>query len=222
MQRSYKKLHDYGIIGDLHTVAIVGVDGSIDWFCYPHFDSPSVFAAILDTKKGGHFRISRNTPSKQLYFPDTNVLITRFMDPKGVGEVMDFMPIDESEDEDGRHRIIRRVSAVLGTVDFELSCYPAFNYGRSTHQLKLTKTGAVFHNNEIALALASRIPLVEDGGGVYAKFTLKEGEEACFVLEAAHSVDEAVDPTMEKKEAEKAFRQTVGYWRRWLGKCTYK
>lgn len=222
MQRSYKKIHDYGIIGDLHTVAVVGVDGSIDWFCYPHFDSPSVFAAILDTEKGGHFRISANTPSKQLYFPDTNVLITRFLDPNGVGEVTDFMPIDESEGEEGRHRIIRRVTAVLGSVDFELSCYPAFNYGRSKHELKLTKSGALFHNSKMALSLASRIPLVEDGGGVHAKFTLKEGEEACFVLEAAHSVDEAIDPTMEKKEAEKAFRQTVDYWRRWLSKCSYK
>jgi GH15 family glucan-1,4-alpha-glucosidase len=71
----YRPIENYGIIGDMHSVALVGMDGSIDWLCFPHFDSPSVFGAILDDEKGGRFRISpasEDFKSKQLYWPDTN------------------------------------------------------------------------------------------------------------------------------------------------------
>src|SRR5947207_7267857 len=95
---SYKPIESYGVIGDLHTVALVGIDGSIDWCCLPHFDSPSIFAAILDAKKGGYFKISTLADSthKQVYLPDSNILLTRFLNADGVGEVMDFMPIEEN------------------------------------------------------------------------------------------------------------------------------
>src|ERR1043166_9018209 len=86
---------EHGLVGDLHTVALVGTDGTIDWYCCPAFDSPSIFASILDAERGGHYRIapSGEATAKQLYFPDTNVLITRFFTPDGVGEVQDFMPV---------------------------------------------------------------------------------------------------------------------------------
>jgi GH15 family glucan-1,4-alpha-glucosidase len=96
---AYEPIENYGIIGDLHSVALVGMDGSIDWLCLPSFDSPSVFAAILDDEKGGRFKIaptSDNVTPKQLYWPDTNVLITRFFTPEGVAEVTDYMPIGAS------------------------------------------------------------------------------------------------------------------------------
>src|ERR671910_2336029 len=112
----YQPIENYGIIGDLHTTALVGMDGSIDWLCLPHHDSPSVFAAILDEAKGGRFKISpdmEGATCKQLYWPDTNVLVTRFFTPDGVGEVTDYMPIGASAE--GRHRIIRRVEVVRGT-----------------------------------------------------------------------------------------------------------
>ena len=96
--QGYSSIDDYGVIGDLHTAALVGADGSIDWLCFPRFDSPSVFAALLDRCKGGSFQIaaaSGQAITRQLYAPDTNVLITRFQAPDGVGEVHDCMPIVE-------------------------------------------------------------------------------------------------------------------------------
>jgi GH15 family glucan-1,4-alpha-glucosidase len=97
---AYQPIQNYGLIGDLHTAALVGTDGSIDWLCFPSFDSPSVFGALLDDKKGGRFKISplaENATYKQVYWPDTNVLITRFLSPDGVGEIADFMPVDEPD-----------------------------------------------------------------------------------------------------------------------------
>ena len=119
----YQPIENYGIIGDLHTTALVGMDGSIDWLCLPHHDSPSVFAAILDGAKGGRFKVSPvggEVTTKQLYWPDTNVLVTRFFTPDGVGEITDYMPIGASAE--GRHRIIRRVEVVRSTMIFRMEC----------------------------------------------------------------------------------------------------
>src|SRR2546427_7177839 len=92
---AYQPIENYGIIGDMHSVALVGINGSIDWFCFPHFDSPSVFGRILDARKGGYFQIAstKDAHQKQLYWPATNVLLTRFLNPDGVGEVTDYMPV---------------------------------------------------------------------------------------------------------------------------------
>ncbi|MEE8257908.1 MAG: trehalase-like domain-containing protein, partial [Acidobacteriota bacterium] len=105
---AYQPIENYGIIGDMHTLALVGMDGSIDWLCLPHFDSPSVFCAILDDKIGGRFKICPATEGatrKQFYWPDTNVLISRFFSPDGVGEIADFMPVGSAKREDGDHRL---------------------------------------------------------------------------------------------------------------------
>ena len=127
---AYLPIAEHGVIGDLHSVALVGTDGTIDWFCCPRFDSPSVFASILDAEKGGFYRIAPvndGHSTRQLYFPDTNVLITRFLTPDGVGEVHDFMPIHR----DPRHarRLVRQVVAVRGEMRFALECRPRFDYG---------------------------------------------------------------------------------------------
>src|ERR1700756_4594078 len=112
----YKPIESYGVIGDLHTVALVGIDGSIDWCCLPHFDSPSVFAAILDDQKGGSFRIASlyEAQNKQMYMPDSNVLITRFLSPDGVGEVVDFMPVQGPREIRKIHQIVRVVRRYAG------------------------------------------------------------------------------------------------------------
>src|SRR4028119_2444508 len=120
----------------MHSVALVGVDGSIDWLCFPHFDSPSVFAAILDDEKGGRFKVSpasEGFTTKQLYWPDTNVLVTRFFSPAGVGEVIDYMPVGNPEDSHGRHQLVRRVRVVRGKMTFRMECSPAFDYAREEH-----------------------------------------------------------------------------------------
>ena len=158
---AYQPIENYGIIGDMHTVALVGTNGSIDWLCFPHFDSPSIFARILDDKKGGYFQIAARdgaTP-KQLYWPATNVLITRFLSPDGVGEVTDYMPVGAAPGQHGYHQIIRRVSVVRGSLNFRLECRPAFNYARQPHQTDLTDTGACFRTPELHLALTTKLAL---------------------------------------------------------------
>ena len=123
----YPNIADHGLIGDLQTAALVTTDGTVDWFCTPRFDSPSVFASLLDADHGGYFRVSPDTDdyvTKQLYFPDTAILITRFMTPDGVGEVHDFMPIIEGEATD-RHRLVRRLHVVRGTMRFVMDIQPA-------------------------------------------------------------------------------------------------
>src|SRR3954451_3171247 len=107
----YALIADHGLIGDLQTSALVATDGSIDWFCAPRFDSPSIFGALLDHERGGHFRVRPTAgvfTSTQLYFPDTAALVTRFMSEAGVGEVIDFMPVTSGA-ASSRHRLVRMV-----------------------------------------------------------------------------------------------------------------
>jgi GH15 family glucan-1,4-alpha-glucosidase len=133
---SYSPIEDYGIVGNLHTIALVSKRGSIDWLCFPHLNSPSLFAALLDDRRGGRFEIAAlgdAVTHKQLCIPDTNVLVTRFLSAQGVGEVCDFMPIATTSEESHRHRLIRRVSVVRGTMDFSLVCRRACA-GRSSRR----------------------------------------------------------------------------------------
>ncbi|MEX2101967.1 MAG: trehalase-like domain-containing protein, partial [Actinomycetota bacterium] len=142
--RTYPAISDHGLIGDLQTAALVATDGTIDWFCSPRFDSPSVFASLLDQERGGRFRIAPSNDefvTKQLYFPDTAILITRFMTPDGVGEVLDFMPISHPERPTDLHRIVRLVRVVRGEMEFVLECEPRLDYGRASHHVEETDRG---------------------------------------------------------------------------------
>ena len=221
MRSRYQPIEHYGIIGNLRTAALVGMDGSIDWVCLPHFDSPSVFAALLDDQTGGRFRIapaSDDFRRKQFYWPDTAVLITRFLHDEGVGEVEDYMPLGGASavpDE-----LVRRVRVVRGRVAFHLECRPAFDYARATHQTYLDAHGARFDGPGQSLSLAAPVPLRRDGDGVVADFTLGEGEKATFVLRRLGPEDPA-GHCPSTGEAEDLFRDTVVYWRRWLAKSTY-
>lgn len=218
-----KRLRDYGIIGNLRTVALVGVDGSIDWYCYPNFDSPSVFGAILGAK-GGRFRIATQSYAtrNQFYFPDTNVLITRFLTREGVGEVTDYMPLDLRKGGPPHHRIIRQVEAVRGNVPFELVCLPAFDYARQTHETTFGEGGAQFSAPGVGITLAGLIPMRKEGSGVRADFRLKEGEVTSFVLEGSDTPLALDDVRLGPSEIEDAFRETVAYWRHWIAACTYR
>jgi GH15 family glucan-1,4-alpha-glucosidase len=220
---AYQPIENYGVIGDTQTVALVGMNGSIDWFCFPRFDSPSVFAAILDDKKGGHFKIAPRTDAiahKQLYWPETNVLITRFLSPDGVAEITDYMPIGRGTTAAGNRQVVRRVEMVRGSMAFRLECYPAFNYARDVHETEIFKEGASFHAPGLSLGLASSVPLKRDGPGVFAEFTLQEGQTAVFVLKDI-PCGAGCGLTMSKQEAWDDFKRTVEYWRRWISKCTY-
>jgi GH15 family glucan-1,4-alpha-glucosidase len=220
---AYQPIEDYGVIGDLHTVALVCKNGSIDWLCFPHFDSPSVFAAILDDEKGGRFQIAPAIESftdKQIYWPETNILITRFLSPDGVGEIIDYMPVNHAATGDVHNRLIRQVKVVRGAMPFRMQCLPAFNYARDEHELRLTGSGATFTSPSLSLGLATRLALERRGGGVIADFTLKEGEEAVFVLREI-SAGSDCGPSLDARESEALFKQTISYWREWLSKCSY-
>ena len=220
---AYQPIENYGIIGDLHSVALVGMDGSIDWLCLPSFDSPSVFAAILDDEKGGRFKIaptSDNITPKQLYWPDTNVLITRFFTPEGVAEVTDYMPIGVSMNGQGGHQLIRRIKVVRGEMNIRMECSPAFNYTRDDHSTEITEGGAFFRSGQLSLGLASDIPLSVEGYRALAEFSLREEQMAVFVFREIEAGADR-DLSVSGRQEEEIFLQTVEYWRRWLSQCTY-
>jgi GH15 family glucan-1,4-alpha-glucosidase len=210
----YLPIAEHGLIGDLHTVALVGTDGTIDWYCCPRFDSPSVFAAILDADRGGRFRIAPDGDgwdSKQLYLPDTNVLITRFLMADGVGEVQDFMvPAHPG-------RLIRRVLAVRGRMRFVVDVAPRFDYSRARHEAVLTPHGALFRSPELRLSLSTRCPLeIADGRDAGALIELRAGETAGFVLEGGELPVPYSDADIAAE-----FDATVAFWRRWLRGSRY-
>ncbi|MEA2590154.1 MAG: hypothetical protein QOH66_3081 [Actinomycetota bacterium] len=214
---AYQPIENHGLIGNMHTAALVGLDGAIDWFCFPDFDSPSVFAAILDEGKGGVFQIEPNCPHgtrKQLYWPETNILITRFLADEGVAEVKDFMPVGVSDREEPTC-LVRQVHAVRGSIPFRLRCRPAFDYARQTHHLQMGGHQADFQTPSCALQLTGTVPLVREGDGVVADFTLHPGETAVFALRVPRPGPFTL------AEAEELFEATVRYWQRWLSHCTY-
>jgi GH15 family glucan-1,4-alpha-glucosidase len=222
---SYQPIENYGIIGNMRTVALVGMNGSIDWYCYPHFDSPSIFGAILDDDKGGRFQIcpiGDQVRHKQFYWPSTNILITRFLLPDGIAELEDFMPVGLPSDSPWYHHLYRRIRCVRGVVRISLICHPALDYGRKSHETLLDDQGAIFKSGSLCIALSAAVPLTEDGrGGVAAEFTLDEGEAQVFILRE-HCATDTVPDAPTEGEAEELFQNTVKFWRNWLSACTYQ
>jgi len=220
---AYQPIQSHGVIGNMRTAALVGMDGSIDWLCLPHFDSPSVFAAILDDARGGQFRIApaeTGVGVKQFYWPETNVLITRFLSDAGVGELQDFMPVHLPPASPWQHQLVRRVRVARGTVRFRMVCHPAFDYAQVPHTTTLTRDGAMFETAALSLGLATDVPLVRAGTGVEAEFVLQEDESAVFVLRRV-AAGEGCGPCPSRAEAHELFEATVKFWRQWLSACTY-
>jgi GH15 family glucan-1,4-alpha-glucosidase len=220
----YPPIAEHGLIGDLQTAALVTTDGSVDWFCCPRFDSPSVFAALLDHDEGGRFRIGPvgdDYVARQLYFPDTAILVTRFMTPDGVGEVLDFMPVEDPHRATDRHRLVRVVRCVRGQIRFEMECAPRFDYGRQPHELELTEHGAVFHTPTMALTLhgGGAGAMRRDGDAVRGELSLRAGEAGGVILESAA---DGPPQTMTPEELLSLFTETARFWRGWLARSTYR
>ncbi len=224
MPNRYAPLGEYGVIGDLHTVALVSMDASVDFLCLPSFDSPSVFAALLDAERGGRFQIAPvldRAMRKQLYLPDTNVLLTRFLHTDGVGEVSDFMPV---EDAGQAHNLVRRAKTVRGELRFRMRCDPRFDYARSSHTAELLSDTEVLFvgragTGELALRLRSSVPMRLDQGAATAEFRLGADKSAWFVLEVV--LPQQPSPSARPDYESDAFKQTVNFWRRWVARSTY-
>jgi GH15 family glucan-1,4-alpha-glucosidase len=219
----YPLISDHGLIGDLQTAALVTKDGTIDWFCAPRFDSPSIFASLLDARRGGRFRIAPtldDCTTTQIYFPQSACLITRFMTDAGVGELVDFMPVQNPTVVTENHRICRGVRCLRGEMPFRLECEPRLDYGRQSHKLSITSDGAVFQTPEQELVLHGAQGLERSGDGdVRLDFTLEAGQVRGFMLETAASRE---PQAMNTGEAVALFEETVRYWREWLSRCTYQ
>lgn len=220
----YLPIENYGIIGDLNTVALVGLNGSVDFMCFPNFDSPSVFAALLDDEKGGRFQIVpafTEMKTKQLYLPDTNVLLTRFLSRDGVGEITDFMPVEELYD--GKE-LVRRVTTVRGEVRYRMLCQPRFDYARSSHKVAIRSDYEIIFTSDgedgTVLRLSSSVPIMVDGPDAVAEFTLQANETAEFLLEHVQH-DHSYEKNFKNFITESLF-QTVNYWKNWVAQSTYK
>ena len=223
---AYRPIEDHGVIGDLNTVALVSIDGSIDFLCFPEFDSPSIFAALLDHERGGRFRIApvlEEADHRQLYLPDSNVLLTRFLSREGVAEISDLMPVETGTCP--AHNLVRRVKTVRGEVRYRMTCAPRFDYGRATHRVeRLGRDRVLFRVDRperMDVLLRASVPLEVRDGDVFAEFTLPAGESRHFVLELLP--DGAQDtPCAGEDYVAEAFKQTLNFWRRWIRRSAYR
>ena len=221
---AYLPIESYGIIGDMHSAALVGTNGSIDWCCLPHFDSPSVFAKILDAKIGGYFSIAPLGESKQrqMYLPDSNILVTRSYTDSGLGQVEDFMPVARSADGSKQiHQIIRMVKCVRGQISYQVRCLPAGDFARATHTAVNQEHGVLFQTEgPFSFGLSSKAPLSIEGGEALGTLELKEGESVavvffCFPTGTVSPFDLLEDPISQ-------FEFTHKYWQKWIAKCSYR
>ncbi|MEA2625685.1 MAG: hypothetical protein QOD06_1730 [Candidatus Binatota bacterium] len=220
---SYSSIEDHGVIGDLQTIALVGCDGTIDWCCMPYFDSPSVFAGILDDQIGGWFRITAANPvqQKQMYLPDTNVLLTRSYTEHGVGQVLDCMPIAGGV-ERALHQVVRQVTCVRGEVEYELECRPAFDYARKPHRVIIRDRGAIFDpGGPDVFGLSSPVPLEDRSPAVGARLRLREGDSVSFVF-FAESPRASEDPFAGVGDPADELEATIAFWQRWMARCSYR
>ncbi len=219
--KGYLPIEEHGIVGDLRTVALVGTDGTVDWYCPSRFDAPSLFGALLDTRKGGYFSLwsrTSTTRPKQLYLPDTNILLTRFQGKEAVGEVIDFMVPETRSTGRARDVLVRQARAVRGRATFELACHPAFDYGRASHSVDIIQgVGAVFTSALGRAVLRTNVPLKAEEQGVAATFTLEEGESADIHLEW----NGEVRPITEG-ETDDLLTGTQDFWQSWVSQSRYR
>ncbi|MBJ7340206.1 glycoside hydrolase family 15 protein [Mycolicibacterium sp.] len=220
-------ISEHGLIGDLRTCALVGTEGTIDWLCAPRFDSPSVFGAILDKDKGGSWRLAPTcevSRTQQFYYPDTAVLITRFLTADGVAEVHDFMPVLGVGDGQHRQRVVRRVNGVRGKITLRMVFDARPDYARQTCEAEFAGDGVLVTGDGVRMGLLATTKLSidegEDNTYVTADVELTKGDTEMFVLEILGEGSElptskSIDMTDELLDA------TTAYWRSWLSQSRY-
>jgi GH15 family glucan-1,4-alpha-glucosidase len=220
-------IEQHGVIGNMRSAALVSTEGEIDFYCLPNFDSPSVFAALLDPHKGGSFRIEPadgKWRTKQLYLPDTNILVTRFMSDDGLAEITDLMPVVDGALEPP-NRILRNLKVIKGQIQFRLRCAPRFDYARCEHTVSIEDMEAVFRaagRGAEVMTLFATVPLRAKDGDAVAEFTLARGEQATFSFGAAGEGEERQAGRVEQERFEELQRATSQYWRTWIGQSNYQ
>lgn len=219
----YQPIENYGVIGDLNTVALAGMNGSIDFMCFPTFDSPTIFAALLDSERGGCFRIapaSGEFNQRQRYLPNTNILLTRFLGQGGIAEISDHMPMQHLGH---RHNVVRRVKLIRGEITMRMVCAPKFNYARCGHTIQKRDREVLFVPEQKqfpALRLRSSLPLQAVNGQAIAEFKMRRMETAFFILEEAGNDSES--PSQNDDYVSDAFKETMNYWQTWASHSTYR
>jgi len=217
----FESIENYGVIGNMQSIALVGMNGSIDFLCYPEFDSPTVFAALLDDRNGGRFQIQpqlTNTRVRQLYLPDTNILITRFLAEEGVVELIDYMPVHDHAG--AANEIVLIVKVIRGSARFEMRCQPRFSYASAQHRLELSSGCATFFpegHGCVPMSLYADVELVAHGNDVVSTFTLNAGNVTGFVLTATET---GYCPDLACIEQHSL--ETANFWRSWIRKSKYR
>ena len=221
MSARYPAIADHGVIGDLETAALVAVDGTIDFLCLPSFDSPSVFLALLDAERGGRFAVEApiaNARHEQRYLRDTNVLVTSTIGDAAEVALYDFMPVPRRP---SPSRVVRLARVIRGRTRIRCVCAPRFDYGRGSHGVTIAGDAATFLATDgTRLRLTTNAALTTDGRDVTADVELGAGEEVSFVLELLG--DRASARGAGNRDAARALRRTVVFWRRWIAKARYE
>jgi GH15 family glucan-1,4-alpha-glucosidase len=218
----YQPIENYGVIGDLNTVALIGTNGSIDFLCFPDFDSPSIFLAILDKHKGGFYSITPiqgQYKTRQLYLPETNILLTRFLSEEGIGEIMDFMPVQELH---RGNELIRRVTTIKGNITYRLTCAPRFNYGASDHKTKKNSPHEIVFSCkdiDMQIILKSNLDMHINKKDCVLDFTLGAGESADFML--LHQGKFLPEKKNLQEYVSQSLTSTINYWKNWSELSTY-
>jgi GH15 family glucan-1,4-alpha-glucosidase len=225
----------HGLIGNMRTTALVSTEGTIDFMCFPRVDSPTIFGALLDEKRGGAYSIAPTfdiARTRQMYLPETNVLLTRFMSGNKVCELVDFMPVSkDDEDETGDSNcVVRVVRAKYGDISVRMHCAPRFDYARGSHEatqvdentVRFVPSGKNSGKNSgedtdkvEALILDSTVKLDIDKNDAVAYFSLKQGETACFIFGPES------EPARSELPCKQALSDTIEFWRGWSSKSTY-
>ncbi|HET7584504.1 MAG TPA: glycoside hydrolase family 15 protein [Gemmatimonadaceae bacterium] len=225
---AFPLIEDYAIIGDCRSVALISRDGSIDWLCWPRFDSPSFFAALLDRTRGGRFviRPAGAFSSERRYIGHTNVLETTFRAASGVARLIDVMPVDSEEAKRRKlypeHQLLRAVECLDGEVTFEMECDPRPNYARTVPRMRDRGTlGLYYEHRGRLLSVRSDVPLAlnADGSAVHARFTLSRGERR-YVSLVFSDQEPAVIPPLGAEAATKIER-SIAWWDAWSARCEY-
>ena len=224
-ESGYLPISDYGLIGNLHTVALVSKAGSIDYLPFTRFDSPTMFGALLDRERGGAFQICPKDGKvriRQLYLPDTAILLTRFLSETGMVELTDFMPVKEQEE---RCSLVRTLRCIRGSIPFEVSFVPRLSYGEETPSVQKENSHSILlsgRDPQLFVRLRSEAALqAKDGDGAYAHFTLEQGDQVTFVMEAESEPEKPPELPL-SYYCSTLFTETLQFWENWVEQIDYE